>query len=49
MAEAKKRDATLLIAKLDRSARNVHFISGLMESGVDFIAADTRAVFAQPC
>ena len=25
--------ATLLIAKLDRLARNVHFISGLMESG----------------
>lgn len=40
MAEAKKRKATLLIAKLDRLARNVHFISGLMESGVDFIAAD---------
>jgi DNA invertase Pin-like site-specific DNA recombinase len=40
MAEAKKRDATLLIAKLDRLARNVHFISGLMESGVDFVAAD---------
>jgi DNA invertase Pin-like site-specific DNA recombinase len=38
--EAKKRTATLLIAKLDRLARNVYFISGLMESGVDFIAAD---------
>jgi DNA invertase Pin-like site-specific DNA recombinase len=25
---------------LDRLARNVHFISGLMESGVDFVAAD---------
>jgi DNA invertase Pin-like site-specific DNA recombinase len=40
MAEAKKRNATLLIAKLDRLARNVHFVSGLMESGVDFVAAD---------
>jgi DNA invertase Pin-like site-specific DNA recombinase len=40
MAEAKKRNATLLIAKLDRLARNVHFVSGLMETGVDFIAAD---------
>jgi len=29
-----------VIAKLDRLARNVHFISGLMESGVDFVAAD---------
>jgi DNA invertase Pin-like site-specific DNA recombinase len=40
LAEAKKRKATLLIAKLDRLARNVHFISGLMESGVAFTAAD---------
>jgi DNA invertase Pin-like site-specific DNA recombinase len=30
----------LLIAKLDRLARNVHFISGLMETGVPFVAAD---------
>jgi DNA invertase Pin-like site-specific DNA recombinase len=36
----KRRKATLLIAKLDRLARNVHFISGLMESRVEFIAAD---------
>ena len=32
--------ATLIIAKLDRLARNVHFISSLMEAGVDFIACD---------
>ena len=32
--------ATLLIAKLDRLARDVHFISGLMETGVPFVAAD---------
>lgn len=32
--------ATLLIAKLDRLARNVAFIANLMESGVPFIAAD---------
>jgi DNA invertase Pin-like site-specific DNA recombinase len=36
----KKHRATLVIAKLDRLARNVHFISGLMESGVDFVAVD---------
>lgn len=36
----KKHCATLLIAKLDRLARNVHFISGLMESDIDFVAAD---------
>src|ERR1041385_7016958 len=32
--------ATLIIAKLDRLARNVHFISGLMEAGIEFVAAD---------
>jgi DNA invertase Pin-like site-specific DNA recombinase len=37
---ARKRKATLVIAKLDRLARNVHFVSGLIESGVDFVAAD---------
>jgi len=40
IASAKKAKATLIIAKLDRLARNVHFISGLMESGADFVAAD---------
>jgi DNA invertase Pin-like site-specific DNA recombinase len=40
IAAAKKAKATLIIAKLDRLARNVHFVSGLMESGVDFVAAD---------
>ena len=32
--------ATLIIAKLDRLARNVHFISTLMETKVDFTAVD---------
>jgi DNA invertase Pin-like site-specific DNA recombinase len=32
--------ARLLVAKLDRLARNVAFISALMESGVDFEAVD---------
>ena len=36
----KSQQATLIIAKLDRLARNVHFISGLIESGVQFKAAD---------
>jgi DNA invertase Pin-like site-specific DNA recombinase len=36
----RKQKATLVIAKLDRLARNVHFISGLMQSGVDFVAVD---------
>lgn len=37
---ARKHKATLIIAKLDRLARNVHFVSGLMETGVPFVAAD---------
>lgn len=37
---ALSNNATLLIAKLDRLARNVSFISQLMESGVDFVACD---------
>ena len=32
--------STLIIAKLDRLARNVAFISNLMESGVEFHAVD---------
>jgi DNA invertase Pin-like site-specific DNA recombinase len=40
LASARKNHATLLIAKLDRLARNVHFISGLMEASTDFVALD---------
>ena len=36
----KDNGAKLVIAKLDRLARNVHFVSGLMESGVEFTACD---------
>ena len=36
--------AVLLIAKLDRLARNVAFVSNLMESGVEFVAADMPTV-----
>ncbi|WP_438281838.1 recombinase family protein [Pseudomonas alabamensis] len=36
----RKHKATLIIAKLDRLARNVHFVSGLMESRVKFVACD---------
>jgi DNA invertase Pin-like site-specific DNA recombinase len=32
--------ATLVVAKLDRLARNLHFLSGLMEAGVEFVACD---------
>lgn len=40
LAMCKKEGAQLLVAKLDRLARNVHFISGLMQSGVKFVAVD---------
>jgi DNA invertase Pin-like site-specific DNA recombinase len=43
LACAKRARATLVVAKLDRLARNVHFLSGLMESGVDFLAVDNPA------
>jgi DNA invertase Pin-like site-specific DNA recombinase len=32
--------ATLVVARLDRLSRNVHFLSGLAESGVKFVACD---------
>jgi DNA invertase Pin-like site-specific DNA recombinase len=40
LAHCRKLKATLVIARLDRLARNVHFVSGLMETGVPFVAAD---------
>jgi DNA invertase Pin-like site-specific DNA recombinase len=40
LAECRQQRATLIIAKLDRLARNVHFISGLMNSDVEFVAVD---------
>ncbi|MBH8556720.1 recombinase family protein [Hymenobacter negativus] len=38
--ESKRTGARLVIAKLDRLARNVVFIATLMETGVDFVAVD---------
>lgn len=40
LEQCRRTGARLLIAKLDRLARNVAFISTLMESGVDFTAVD---------
>ncbi len=40
IAACRKNKATLVIAKLDRLARNVAFVSSLMEAGVDFLAVD---------
>ena len=38
--DAKLRNCPVLIAKLDRLSRNVHFISGLMETRVPFIVTE---------
>ncbi len=40
LALCKRHKATLIIAKLDRLARNVAFIANLMESGAEFVAVD---------
>jgi DNA invertase Pin-like site-specific DNA recombinase len=40
LAHCRRTGATLLIAKLDRLARSVHFVAGLMKSDVPFVAAD---------
>jgi len=40
VALAKRMKARLVIAKLDRLARNVAFISALMEAKVDFVCCD---------
>src|SRR4051812_3909773 len=40
LAACRLHKATLVIAKLDRLARNVAFVSALMEAGVDFVAVD---------
>ena len=37
---ARKGKATLLVAKLDRLARNLSFIAALMDAGVEFVACD---------
>jgi DNA invertase Pin-like site-specific DNA recombinase len=40
LVAAKKHRATLILAKLDRRARNVAFIAGLMERKVEFVCCD---------
>jgi DNA invertase Pin-like site-specific DNA recombinase len=40
LALCRQKRAMLVIAKLDRLARSVAFISNLMESGVEFVAVD---------
>lgn len=40
ISHAKATGAKLVIARLDRLARNLHFVSRLQERGLDFVAAD---------
>jgi DNA invertase Pin-like site-specific DNA recombinase len=43
LSQAKKAKASVLVAKLDRLSRDVHFISGLMTHRVPFIVAELGA------
>src|SRR4051812_37142799 len=40
MRLARLHNATLVIAKLDRLSRDVHFLSGLEKTGIEFVAVD---------
>ena len=40
LQHCKNTGATLIIAKLDRLSRNLHFISSLQKAGAEFIACD---------
>src|SRR5262245_49786371 len=40
LAHARRSKGTLVVAKLDRLARNVAFLSALMDSSVPFVACD---------
>jgi len=40
---ARKRKAPIIVAKLDRVSRDVHFISGLMQHNMPFIVAEPGA------
>ena len=43
LSEARKAKASIVVAKLDRLSRDVHFISGLMSQRVPFIVAELGA------
>ena len=43
LAQARKRKCPIIVAKLDRLSRDVHFISGLMAHKVPFIVAELGA------
>ncbi len=43
LAHSRRSKATLVVAKLDRLARNVEFLANVMNSGCEFAAADMPA------
>jgi DNA invertase Pin-like site-specific DNA recombinase len=43
LAHAKRGKATLVVAKLDRLARNVEFLARVLNAGTEFIACDNPA------
>jgi DNA invertase Pin-like site-specific DNA recombinase len=43
MSECRLHRCTLLIAKLDRLARDAHFLLGLEKAGIEFLAAEEEA------
>jgi DNA invertase Pin-like site-specific DNA recombinase len=43
LAEAKKIKAAVIVAKLDRLSRDVHFVSGLMAQRVPFVVSELGA------
>jgi DNA invertase Pin-like site-specific DNA recombinase len=43
LAKARNANPAVVVAKLDRLSRNVHFISGLMAQRVPFIVAELGA------
>jgi len=40
LAECKKHKAMLIIAKLDRLSRDLHFITGIMKAKIEFVCCD---------
>ena len=43
LAHARRSKATLVVAKLDRLARNVEFLARVMNAGTEFVACDNPA------
>lgn len=43
LAHARRSKATLVVAKLDRLARNVEFLARVLNAGTDFVACDNPA------